>query len=228
MKKTIKILTTLFLILLALTPIAFFIIYPQYNELALKKNSLNIYALAKDTTINILTAISPTKEKFLKEEFVQGSIEESVKGANIILDKKILEELNTSISIPNILIEGRIFQGTDAYTMDKGFWHFPSSTYPGHKGNFVVIGHRFMNVPPAKDTFYNLDKVNIGDEVKVKHNEGEYTYIVTETKIVEANDVSVVKESDDYRLTLITCTPLWTSEKRLVVIAKLDKLYQKV
>ncbi len=228
MKKTIKILTTLFLILLALTPIAFFIIYPQYNELALKKNSLNIYALAKDTTINILTAISPTKEKFLKEEFVQGSIEESVKGANIILDKKILEELNTSISIPNILIEGGIFQGTDAYTMDKGFWHFPSSTYPGHKGNFVVIGHRFMNVPPAKDTFYNLDKVNIGDEVKVKHNEGEYTYIVTETKIVEANDVSVVKESDDYRLTLITCTPLWTSEKRLVVIAKLDKLYQKV
>lgn len=228
MKKTIKILTTLFLILLALTPIAFFIIYPQYNELALKKNSLNIYALAKDSTINILTAISPTKEKFLKEEFVQGSIEESVKGANIILDKKILEELNTSISIPNILIEGGIFQGTDAYTMDKGFWHFPSSTYPGHKGNFVVIGHRFMNIPPAKDTFYNLDKVNIGDEVKVKHNEGEYTYIVTETKIVEANDVSVVKESDDYRLTLITCTPLWTSEKRLVVIAKLDKLYQKV
>lgn len=228
MKKSIKLVTTLFLILLALTPIAFFIIYPQYNELALKKNSLNIYALAKDTTINILTAISPTKEKFLKEEFVQGSIEESVKGANIILDKKILEELNTSISIPNILIEGGIFQGTDAYTMDKGFWHFPSSTYPGHKGNFVVIGHRFMNVPPAKDTFYNLDKVNIGDEVKVKHNEGEYTYIVTETKIVEANDVSVVKESDDYRLTLITCTPLWTSEKRLVVIAKLDKLYQKV
>lgn len=228
MKKSIKLVTTLFLILLALTPIAFFIIYPQYNELALKKNSLNIYALAKDSTINILTAISPTKEKFLKEEFVQGSIEESVKGANIILDKKILEELNTSISIPNILIEGGIFQGTDAYTMDKGFWHFPSSTYPGHKGNFVVIGHRFMNVPPAKDTFYNLDKVNIGDEVKVKHNEGEYTYIVTETKIVEANDVSVVKESDDYRLTLITCTPLWTSEKRLVVIAKLDKLYQKV
>lgn len=228
MKKTIKIVTTLFLILLALIPVSFFIIYPQYNELALKKNSFNTYALAKDTTINILTTISPTKEKFLKEEFVEGSIEESVKGANIILEKKILEELNTTVSIPNILIEGRVFQGLDAYTMDKGFWHFPSSTYPGHKGNFVVIGHRFMNVPPAKDTFYNLDRVNIGDEVKVKHNEGEYTYIVTETKIVEANDISVVKESDDYRLTLITCTPLWTSEKRLVVIAKLDKLYQKV
>lgn len=228
MKKTIQILTTLLLILLVLIPISLFIIYPQYNDIALRKNSLNIYSLAKDTTINLLTTLSPTKDKFLKEEFVEGSIEESIKGANIILDKKILEELNTSISIPNVLIEGNVFQGTDAYTMDRGFWHFPSSTYPGHKGNFVVIGHRFMNLPPAKDTFYNLDKVTIGDEIKVKHTEGEYTYIVTETKIVEANDISVVKESDDYRLTLITCTPLWTSEKRLVVIAKLDKLYQKV
>ncbi len=228
MKKTIKILTTLFLILLALIPILFFIIYPQYNDIALKKNSLDIHAFAKNTTINLFTTLSPTKETFLKEEFVEGSIEQSVKGSNIILERKILEELNTSISIPNILIEGNIFQGSDAYTMDRGFWHFPTSTYPGQKGNFVVIGHRFMNVPPAKDTFYNLDKVNIGDEIKVNHSEGNFTYVVTETKIVEANDISVVKESEDYRLTLITCTPLWTSEKRLVVIAKLDKLYQKV
>lgn len=228
MKKTIKILTTLFLILLVLVPISFFIIYPQYNDIVLKKSSLDIYAFAKDTTINLLTTISPTKDKFLKEEFVEGSIEESIKGANIILDRKILEELDTSLSIPNLLIEGHIFQGGDAYTMDKGFWHFPSSTYPGQKGNFVVIGHRFMNVPPAKDTFFNLEDVKIGDEIKVKHNEGEFTYIVTETKVVEANDISVVKDTDDYRITLITCTPLWTSEKRFIVIAKLDKLYQKV
>ncbi len=227
MKKSIKVLTTLFLILLVLLPIAFFVIYPLYNDIALKKNSLDIYAFTKETTMNLLTTLSPTKEKFVKEEFSEGSIEESVRGANIILDKKILEEVNTSLSIEKVFVDGKIFQGVDAYTMDKGFWHFPSSTYPGHRGNFVVIGHRFMNIPPAKDTFYNLDKVNIGDEIKVNHSEGDYTYIVTEIKEVEANDLSVVKETDDYRLTLITCTPLWTSERRLVVIAKLDKLYQK-
>ena len=227
MKKSIKVVTTLFLILLVLLPIAFFVIYPLYNDITLKKNSLDIYAFTKETTINLLTTLSPTKDKFLKEEFAEGSIEESVRGANIILDKKILEEVNTSLSIEKVFVDGKIFQGVDAYTMDRGFWHFPSSTYPGHRGNFVVIGHRFMNIPPAKDTFYNLDKVNIGDEIKVNHSEGDYTYIVTEIKEVEANDLSVVKETDDYRLTLITCTPLWTSERRLVVIAKLDKLYQK-
>jgi len=228
MKKFLKITLTLFLTLLVLIPIVFFITYPFYNDIALKIKKLNIYNTTKETLITLLTTISPTVDKFKIEEFSADSIEESVRSADIILDTKLLEELNTTLSINNVLIEGKIFQGIDSKTMDQGFWHFPTSKYPGQKGNAVIIGHRFLNIPPAKDTFFNLDKVNIGDSVILKHNEGEWKYIVTETKIVEENDISIVKDTDDYRLTLITCTPLWTSEKRLVIIAKLDKLYQKV
>ncbi|MGI6484492.1 MAG: sortase [Candidatus Dojkabacteria bacterium] len=228
MKKPIKIILTLFLILLVLTPIFFFITYPFYNDIALKLKNLNIYDRTKETFITLLTTISPTPDKFKTEEFSANSIEESIKSTDIILDTKLLEELNTTLSIDNVLIEGRVFQGTSSQTMDLGFWHFPISKYPGQKGNAVIIGHRFLNLPPAKDTFFNLDKVKIGDEIVLKHDEGEWKYIVTETNIVDENDISVVKDTDDYRLTLITCTPLWTSEKRLVVIAKLDKLYQKV
>ncbi|HQA98619.1 MAG TPA: class D sortase [Candidatus Dojkabacteria bacterium] len=228
MKKPIKITLTLFLILLVLTPIFFFITYPFYNDIALKLKKLNIYDRTKETFITLLTTISPTPDKFKTEEFSADSIEESIKSTDIILDTKLLEELNTTLSIDNVLIEGRVFQGTSSQAMDSGFWHFPISKYPGQKGNAVIIGHRFLNLPPAKDTFFNLDKVKIGDEIVLKHDEGEWKYIVTEIKIVDENDISVVKDTDDYRLTLITCTPLWTSEKRLVVIAKLDKLYQKV
>jgi len=228
MKKPIKITLTLFLILLVLTPIFFFITYPFYNDIALKLKKLNIYDRTKETFITLLTTISPTPDKFKTEEFSADSIEESIKSTDIILDTKLLEELNTTLSIDNVLIEGRVFQGTSSQAMDSGFWHFPISKYPGQKGNAVIIGHRFLNLPPAKDTFFNLDKVKIGDEIVLKHKEGEWRYIVTEIKVVDENDISVVKDTDDYRLTLITCTPLWTSEKRLVVIAKLDKLYQKV
>lgn len=228
MKKPIKITLTLFLILLVLTPIFFFITYPFYNDIALKLKKLNIYDRTKESFITLLTTISPTPDKFKTEEFSADSIEESIKSTDIILDTKLLEELNTTLSIDNVLIEGRVFQGTSSQAMDSGFWHFPISKYPGQKGNAVIIGHRFLNLPPAKDTFFNLDKVKIGDEIVLKHDEGEWKYIVTEIKIVDENDISVVKDTDDYRLTLITCTPLWTSEKRLVVIAKLDKLYQKV
>lgn len=228
MKKPIKITLTLFLILLVLIPIFFFITYPFYNDIALELKKLNIYDRTKESFITLLTTISPTPDKFKTEEFSADSIEESIKSTDIILDTKLLEELNTTLSIDNVLIEGRVFQGTSSQAMDSGFWHFPISKYPGQKGNAVIIGHRFLNLPPAKDTFFNLDKVKIGDEIVLKHDEGEWKYIVTEIKIVDENDISVVKDTDDYRLTLITCTPLWTSEKRLVVIAKLDKLYQKV
>ena len=139
-----------------------------------------------------------------------------------------MEELNTTLLIDNINIEGKVLQGKSSLTMDEGLWHFPISAFPGEKGNMVIIGHRFMNLPPDRDTFFNLDQTKIGEKIVISHKEGEYTYIVVEKKEVQPNDISVIQKTEDYRLTLITCTPLWTSEKRLVIIAKLDKLYKKV
>ena len=72
-----------------------------------------------------------------------------------------------------------------------------------------------------------MDKVKKGDSVVIEQENDKYTYIVSDVKIVEKNDVSVLQNSDDYQITLITCTPLWTSHQRLVVTGKLDKLYQK-
>lgn len=228
MNKLMKILLTLFLLLLVIIPIAFFIIYPYYNDIALKIKDLNVYNTTKNTFITFLTTVSPSPEKFKTEEFSSDSIEESLQSQEVFLENKLLEELGTTLILENVLIEGKVFQGISSKTMDTGFWHFPLSKYPGQKGNAVIIGHRFFNLPPAKDTFFNLDKVKIGDKIILKHSEGEWEYIVTEIRIVNDNDLSILKDTDDYRLTLVTCTPLWTSEKRLVIISKLDKLYQKV
>ncbi len=228
MKKTVKIFITLLLILLVLIPIGIFLIYPNYNKIALLLKNLDFQSITKQTTVKLLTTISPTVDTFRKELFSEESIEESVKTKDIVLDSKILEELEATLHIESILVEGKIFQGASSKTIDTGFWHFPLSKFPGQKGNSVIIGHRFQHLPPAKNTFFNLDKVAIGDSIIIKHTEGEWKYIVTDIKIVDDNDLSVVRDTDDYRLTVITCTPLWTSQQRLVVTAKLDKLYQKV
>ncbi|MBP8978964.1 sortase [Candidatus Dojkabacteria bacterium] len=228
MKKTIKTLITLFLILLVLIPIGIFLIYPNYNKIQLSVKDFDFYNLTKQTTVKLLTTISPPVDTFRQEVYAEGSIEESVRTKDIILDTKILEEIDATLFIDAISIEGKIYQGESSKTIDVGFWHFPLSKFPGQKGNAVIIGHRFQYLPPAKNTFFNLDKIAVGDEIVIKHNEGDWKYIVTETKVVDDNDLSVVRDSEDYRLTLITCTPLWTSEQRFVVIAKLDKLYQKV
>ncbi len=227
---------TLLLILLVLSPAFFFILYPNYNNLVLAFNSFDFYNISKEASVKILTQISPNKERYHEQVLGATSIEESLKGAEINLDRKVLEELNTTIQIETINIEGRIVQGESSLRMNDGFWHFPTTSFPGEKGNSVIIGHRFLHLPPRKDTFFNIEDIKIGESVVVSQNtdpndttkEEHLNYIVVETKIVEANDVSVIQQTDDYRLTLITCTPLWTSEKRFVVIAKLDKLYKRV
>lgn len=178
--------------------------------------------------MRVLTSVLPNQETFQERVLGYTSIEESLRDQNIVLDQKILEETNTLISIQNLNIEGPILQGESPLRMDDGFWHFPTSSLPGERGNVVIIGHRFMYLPPNKNTFFNLEDSKIGDEIEISSDIGAYTYIVVETRVIEPNELSVLEETDDYRLTLITCTPLWTSEKRLVIIAKLDKLYKKV
>lgn len=234
MKILKKITITLLLILLVLTPVLFFIIYPNYNDILLTLNSFNTYNLAKETSVRVLTQISPPKEKYQEQVLGYTSIEESLADADINLEEKILENLNTTLKIETLNIQDKILQGKSSLRMNDGFWHFPTSVFPGEKGNVVVIGHRFLHLPPRKDTLFNLEDIKIGEKIIISQTEentgqtNSLTYIVVEIKEVQPNDVSVIQEAQDYRLTLITCTPLWTSEKRLVVIAKLDKLYKRV
>lgn len=227
-KKFTRYLITVFLLLLILIPTGYFLIYPNYNTLIGTFKRLNIQRITYDIYFSLLTHVSPTKEHVLGTNTIlvdEGSIEEYL---NDIPDiDPILEELNTKLYIDSIDVQGEIFQGINSHTMDKGFWHFPASVYPGQKGNSVIISHRYLFVPPAKNTFYNLDKVHKGDTITVKQKDNIYNYIVSEVKVVEKNDISVIQNSSDYQITLITCTPLWTSHQRLVVIGKLDKLYQK-
>ena len=228
MKKSAKTAITIILILTILTPLGYFLIYPNYNKLIGPIKRFNIQRSAEEITFQIITELVPTKDEVLGVAIQSSggqSIEESL-NPQTVLDKKILEELNTKIIINSIDAEGLVYEGTDSHTMNKGFWHFPSSNLPGQKGNMVVIGHRYAKLPPNKDTFFNLDKVKVGDKIEVVQNDNQFTYIVTETKVVEKNDISVLQDCSDYRITLITCSPLWTSKQRLVIVGKLDKLYK--
>jgi len=228
MNKSIKILVTTVLIFVLLLPLGYFVIYPNYNKLIGPIKRFDIHRSAEEITFQILTQLVPTEDKILGVQIESPlglSIEESI-SKDTVLGNKILEELNTKIFINSIEVEGNIFEGLDSKTMNKGFWHFPTSDLPGQKGNSVIIGHRYAKLPPNKDTFFNLDKVKVGDKIEVVQLDQTHTYIVTDTKIVEKNDISILQNYSDYRITLITCSPLWSSDQRLVVIGKLDKLYK--
>lgn len=122
--------------------------------------------------------------------------------------------------IPEIFVDGQIYEGKNDSTLSRGLWHRPNTSTPDRGGNTVITAHRYKFIS-GPNTFYNLDKLKIGDKLTVFWNSKEYDYQVIKTRVVPPSDLSVENNSSSPMLTLYTCTPLWTSKNRLVVEAKL-------
>jgi len=96
---------------------------------------------------------------------------------------------------------------------------------PGEKGNAGISGHVTLR-GRGNGPFRWLEKLTSGDEVLVERSDGtRLIFRVTESRIVEPTDTSVLDPTPDPTLTLITCTDwdLLRAEytRRLVVFAHL-------
>jgi sortase A len=120
--------------------------------------------------------------------------------------------------IPALSLDEQIFVGTDQNLVHKGVWQRPAGSAPDKGGNTVLVGHRFTYSSPA--VFYHLDKVKAGDVLAVYWNEKEYVYKVAETKVVPATAIEIEAPSERAKLTIYTCTPIWSAKDRLVIIAE--------
>lgn len=121
--------------------------------------------------------------------------------------------------IPVIGVDSKIVEGQTEDALLYGVWHRPNTGDPVNGGNYVLTGHRFRYLPPSNTTFYNLDKLEKGDVVIVYYEGKEYDYIVDEEFVVEPEQIEIEGDLGYNVLTLYTCTPLWTSSKRLVIRA---------
>jgi len=111
-------------------------------------------------------------------------------------------------------------------TLLKGVVHYPGTAEPGEKGNAFLTGHSsnvFWEMSPYNTVFALLPKIKVGDDLYVTHNLVEYHYRVVDKKEVQPTDVSSLQQGDDTKLTLVTCTPVGTTFRRLVVTALLVK-----
>lgn len=127
--------------------------------------------------------------------------------------------------ISKIDVDSKILEGEseDVMNVEEGVWRDPLSTNPTSLGNMVIAGHRFQYLPPNTTTFYNLDKLENGDIIKVYWEGIEYIYVVSNIFEVDADEVWIKDQPKDSKqeITIYTCTPIYTSEKRLVVKAEL-------
>ena len=110
-------------------------------------------------------------------------------------------------------------------SLTNGLAHYKGTELPGDGGNIFVFGHSSSDTDGGKyaKIFRNLNDLDKGDKISAYYKGKKYEYTVTEKKVVAADDLSPLNLTDDERLTLMTCWPIGTKEKRLIVIAEPSK-----
>jgi sortase A len=129
---------------------------------------------------------------------------------------KIGEVIGT-LSFPKLKRTVSIIQGTSQNQLKRGAGHYVQSALPGEIENVVISGHR-------DTSFRKIGSLIIGDIVITKTSAGIFTYKIVKTRIVEADDRTVIVPKDVATLTLTTCYPfdaLGYAPQRYIVSAEL-------
>ena len=136
--------------------------------------------------------------------------------------------------IPKLNVDVPVIYGVNAAdhnaqmkAMEKGAAHFSiagANAVPGQVGNAVFSAHSSNDAFAPGDykfVFAQNEKL-VKDDIMYMHYQGKrYTYAVTKKEVVMPNEVSRVQiQTDKPMLTLISCVPLGTAEKRLLVFAE--------
>src|SRR3954470_2326540 len=130
------------------------------------------------------------------------------------------EEAVARLEIPRMDLNRIVVEGATADALTKGPGHFPETPLPGQLGNAAIAGHRTTHLHP----FFDIDKLQPGDEIIVTTLNGRYTYSVTGTDIVGPDDYNLVIPTTDVTkatLTLVSCTPRYSASNRIVVHSEL-------
>jgi sortase A len=118
-----------------------------------------------------------------------------------------------------------VFDSDSHWALANGVGHVPDTSLPwsdAPQRNVYLEGHR-LGWPGTGSylLFYHLNWLKKGEEVLLKDREGDsYRYRVSEVMEVEPSDVWVMGQVRGRDMvTLQTCTPIPTFEKRLIVRA---------
>lgn len=122
------------------------------------------------------------------------------------------------LSFPKEHDEVIVLAGASGRTMAFAPGHVDGTAMPGERGNCVITAHR--------DTHFSaLRALRRGDEVVISDAQDRpHRYVVAETRVVDQSETSILDDTEDSRLTLITCWPFDAvvpgGRGRYVVVAK--------
>lgn len=167
--------------------------------------------IARSVTLIFITAllfVEPVNESeisFEVQEKVQSVIQNEVQTPveeqeEIVIEEKSSNSSEWEIEIPKINLRAEISAGTDAKVMNKYVGHFEET--PEFIGNIGLAAH---NRGYPVNYFKDLKLLEIGDKIHYKFGDEKKSYIVDKIKIIEDTNWEMLKNTEDNRLTLITC-----------------------
>lgn len=129
------------------------------------------------------------------------------------------------IAIDKIGVQHMVVEGVSRADLKKGPGHYPGTPLPGQAGNAAIAGHRTTYGAP----FHRIDELVPGDVINVATPQGGFTYRVLPAPdnpelgwyAVKPNQVEVIGDFGDNRLTLTACHPKYSARQRIIVHAEL-------
>lgn len=166
----------------------------QFNES--QKKEVNTTLVLKTSQVN------PIKENV--EENIE--IDEAVENQYKINEWRIF--------ISKINLDAPILEGTTKEILRRGVGHFTSTSK--WDGNVVLAAH---NRGYKYNFFQEIKRLEIGDIIEYQTEQGKRTYEVCGKEKIKETDLSILENTKENKLTLITCVENMP-EYRLCIQAK--------
>jgi len=101
------------------------------------------------------------------------------------------------LRIPVIGYSGLVHQGVGAGVLANGPGHYPTTPWPGSRGNIGVAAHNVY--------WLSFNRLKVGDRVQIVTQHGLFVYQITASWVTSPSDRTVLVPTTDNRLTLTTC-----------------------
>jgi len=154
------------------------------------------------SSIFILLKYFNIQKKQVRSSFVLKTI--NIDPINTIDAEKIVKSQYKSnswrIKISKINLDAPILEGTEKEILRRAVGHF--KTTPLVNGNVCLAAH---NRGCKYNYFQEIKKLEIGDIITYQTEYGEKNYKVISNEIIEETDWSAIQDTEENKLTLITC-----------------------
>lgn len=181
-------------------------IQEEVNQETVENNEVK--APVKQQNSTVTTPTQTTTNTTVEEVVTQEEIIETVID-NIVIPSDSVGLL----TIPKISVKQAVLDGHSLEVLKKGLGHFDDTAY--WQGNIGILGHN----SGSAGYFEKLKKLVVGDSISYTTEHGTRNYKVSSITEIADTDWSVLANTTDNRITLITCVK-GVPEKRLCIQAK--------